>query len=85
MAKSDFGEFAEDGSILKDVQHSAVSKRVIQPGDALKRVAGTSFFYRLTAEEHRTLTPEKRAEIEAQVKPADPVKSGKTVEKEKTP
>lgn len=84
IKKTNFGEFNPDGSIKHDVDMSVISERLVQPGDALKRVSGTPYFFRLTAEESRRLTPEKRAEIEAAIRPVDA--DVKTVGKEgKTP
>ena len=73
--KSDFGELNPDGSIKRDVQHSILSQRPVQAGDVQVRVEGTPYFYWVLAVEKRQLTPEKRAEIEAVIKPSKPAEN----------
>lgn len=74
MALKDFGELNPDGSIKRDVTHSAISGRETQPGDVRIRVKGTPFFYRILASEKRNFNAEARAEFEKQVvQKAEPV------------
>lgn len=85
ITKSDFGELNPDGSIKRDVQHSILSKRPVQPGDVRVRVQGTPYFYWLQASEKRAFTPQLRADVEAVIKPvkadAKPAPAVETKEK----
>lgn len=71
-----FGQYNADGTLKEDVQVCALTGRETAPGDAMVRVAGTPYFYRVKSFALAQLTPERRAEIEAAVpKPASSSKS----------
>lgn len=51
-----FGTYDADGSIRSDVAVSAVSGRPASAGDPYIRIEGSNLFYRVTAEEWRSIT-----------------------------
>lgn len=57
-----FGEYDENGNLVKDADHCILSGRPVEPGDATFAIG--RFFYRVKAESLAQHTPEVRTELE---------------------
>jgi hypothetical protein len=69
MAK--FGKYAADGSVEVEATECAVSGRALFPPfdtTVRERVAGTPYFYRVTANQYEYLTDEMRAALGREVR-----------------
>lgn len=66
MEDIQFGEVGPHGEILVDTDTCAITGRRIEVGDAMVNLPGGRYFYRVSADAIRLLTPEKRREIEKQ-------------------
>ena len=58
-----FGEYDENGNLVKDADTCILSGRPIEPGDATFAIG--RYFYRVKAESLALHTPEVRAELES--------------------
>ncbi len=60
------GEFNPDGSIKQDVRVSVLSGKRTEIGDPMIGIKGTSYFYRLEAQEFRLLYDEPNPQVAAE-------------------
>lgn len=61
------GEINDQGQIVQDVTVCALTGKTIVPGDAMVRIKGTKYFYRVQAMAWRQFPREERPALEQQL------------------